>query len=131
MRKDGILNPALETAIASVGHTEYLAIGDCGLPMPAEAKILDLSLVRGIPTFLQVLEAVKEELVIESFIYAEEADTLNPSFVEAVKQMLPDIPFRKLSHEEFKKETRKARTVIRTGEYTAYANIILVGGTNF
>lgn len=131
MRKDGILNPALEAAIATVGHTEYLAIGDCGLPMPSEAQILDLSLVRGIPTFLQVLEAVKEELVIESFIYAEEADSINPDFVKAVQKMLPGIPFRKVAHEEFKKETKKAKAIIRTGEYKAYANIILVGGTNF
>lgn len=131
MRKDGILNPALEAAIASVGHTEYLAIGDCGLPMPEAAKVIDLSLVRGVPTFMQVLEAVREELVIESFIYAEEADTVNPGIVAQIREALPGIPGRKVSHEAFKEETKKAKTIIRTGEYSSYANIILIGGVNF
>lgn len=131
MRKEGILNPALERAIAAVGHTEYLVIGDCGLPMPSEANILDLSLVRGVPTFMQVLEAVKDEMVIESFIYAEEADATNPNIVKQICQALPGIPCAKMSHEAFKRETRQAKTVIRTGEYTSYANIILVGGVNF
>ena len=121
MRKEGILNPALENAIAAVGHTEYLVVGDCGLPMPKEANILDLSLVRGVPTFM----------VIESFIYAEEADKVNPGIVEQIRQALPGIPSVKMSHEDFKKETQRARTVIRTGEYSSYANIILVGGVNF
>ena len=58
MRKDGILNPALEAAIASVGHTEYLAIGDCGLPMPEAAKVIDLSLVRGVPCLLYTSRCV-------------------------------------------------------------------------
>ena len=131
MRKEGILNPALENAIAAVGHTEYLVVGDCGLPMPKEANILDLSLVRGVPTFMQVLEAVKDEMVIESFIYAEEADKVNPGIVEQIRQALPGIPSVKMSHEDFKKETQRARTVIRTGEYSSYANIILVGGVIF
>lgn len=131
MRREGILNPALESAIAAVGHTEYLVVGDCGLPMPGEANILDLSLVRGIPTFMQVLDAVKGEMVIESFIYAEEAETANPGIVEQIRQALPDVPSVKMSHENFKKETQRAKTVIRTGEYSSYANIILVGGVNF
>ena len=125
------MNPALESAIAAVGHTEYLVVGDCGLPMPGEANILDLSLVRGIPTFMQVLDAVKGEMVIESFIYAEEAETANPGIVEQIRQALPDVPSVKMSHEDFKKETQRAKTVIRTGEYSSYANIILVGGVNF
>lgn len=37
----------------------------------------------------------------------------------------------KISHEEFKKRTEKAKCIIRTGEVSSYANIILVGGVNF
>lgn len=131
MRKNGILNPKIQSAIASIGHTEYLVIGDCGLPMPKEAEILDITLVKGIPTFMQVLEAVKDELVVESYIYASEAEEANPEFVKRIMEILPDLERKKVSHEEFKQLTKKAKTIIRTGEDSPYANIILVGGVDF
>jgi D-ribose pyranase len=131
LRERGILNPQIEAAIAALGHTEYLAVGDCGLPMPEGIPVIDLSLVRGIPTFSQVLKALAGELVVESYIYAKEADEANPGVVAEIKELLPGIPSASVPHEEFKAMTKKARAIIRTGEYRAYANIILVGGVNF
>lgn len=131
MRENGILNPQIEAAIAALGHTEYLAVGDCGLPMPKGIPVIDLSLVRGIPTFLQVLEALKEELVVESFLYASEADEINPALVSEMKRIFPGIPSTKVPHSEFKALTQHARVIIRTGECSSFANVILVGGVNF
>jgi len=131
MRKNGILNPDVEAAIASLGHTEFLAIGDCGLPMPENVKVIDLSLVRGVPTFMQVLSAISGELVVESYIYAAEADQKNPEIVAEIQKTLPRLNCQKVTHEEFKQLTRQAKVIIRTGEYSSYANIILVGGVNF
>ena len=48
-----------------------------------------------------------------------------------VIEALPQVPFRRIAHEEFKEMAAKAKTVIRTGETTPYANIILVAGVNF
>ena len=36
-----------------------------------------------------------------------------------------------VSHEEFKRRTAKARAMVRTGECTPYANIILIAGVKF
>jgi D-ribose pyranase len=33
-----------------------------------------------------------------------------------------------MPHTAFKEQTRSARAVVRTGEFTPYANVILVGG---
>jgi D-ribose pyranase len=131
MRKDGILNPELEAAIASLGHTEYLVIADCGLPIPEGVPVVDLSLVRGIPTFTQTLDAIKNELVIESCICASEAQEANPGLLSEIKSLLPGVPSKTVPHETFKELTGRARAVVRTGEYKSYANIILVGGVNF
>ena len=121
MKKDGLLNPQILSAIAAMGHTEYLVIADAGLPVPSGIPVIDISLIRGIPDFGAVLHSVIDEMVVESFIVAE----------EMVIEALPQVPFRRIAHEEFKEMAAKAKTVIRTGETTPYANIILVAGVNF
>lgn len=131
MKKDGLLNPQILSAIARIGHTEYLVIADAGLPVPAGVPVIDISLVRGIPDFGNVLNAVAEELVVESFVLAEEILDRNRGAYGCVKQALPNVPSVNISHEEFKKMTVGAKAVIRTGETTPYANIILVAGVNF
>jgi D-ribose pyranase len=131
MKKDRILNPELISSIASIGHTEYFVIADAGLPIPSGVKVIDLSLSRGIPGFLQALRAVSEELVIESYIIAEEMSGSNPKLYDETKRLLGEIPSKTVAHEGFKELLHKAKVVCRTGETTPYANVILVAGVNF
>ena len=70
MKSGNLLNPALSAAIASLGHTEYLVIADAGLPIPKGVEVIDLSLCRGVPAFLDAVKTVLAELVVESYIYA-------------------------------------------------------------
>ncbi|WP_195542878.1 D-ribose pyranase [Massiliimalia timonensis] len=131
MKKSGILNPELCAVIAGIGHTEFLVIADPGLPIPKGVSVIDLSLVRDIPKFMDVLEAVKEELVIESFFIATEIKTQSKNLYQQIRQSLPGLPESELCHEEFKRKLAQAKAVIRTGETTSYANIALVAGVNF
>ncbi len=78
MKKDKLLNSEIIRAIAALGHTQMLAVGDAGLPVPKGVPVIDLSLTKGVPSFAQVLEAVASELVVESYIYAEECTQANP-----------------------------------------------------
>ena len=131
MKKDRILNTELLRAVSSLGHTQTLVIGDAGLPVPKGVPCIDLSVVRGVPSFRDLLSAVAEELVVESAVYAAEAEEKNPQVVSFMRETLPGIPLRSVPHEEFKRLTRDAAAVVRTGECSAYANIILTGGVNF
>lgn len=131
MKNKGLLNAEIIREIAALGHTEYLCIADCGLPIPKETKVIDISVVPGVPGFLQVLDAVRDELVIESVVLAQEMDEVNPQLLEKIRDCVGDIPEEKVPHEEFKKRTAKAKCVIRTGETSSYANVLLVGGVNF
>lgn len=131
MKKDRLLNPDILSAVASLGHTEYFCIADCGLPIPNGVKTLDISLTAGIPSFMDVLKAVNSELVSESYILAEEIETVNPSKLAEIKAELGDMPYRTVPHEQFKKLLSGAKCVVRTGETSSYANIILIGGVNF
>ncbi len=131
MKRDGILNPELIAAIASVGHTEYFVIADPGLPITCEAKVVDISLTKNIPTFLDALRAVTEEMVTESFILASEMPEKSPELYKETCSALEGLPHKLVPHEEFKELVKDAKAILRTGETTSFANVILVGGVNF
>jgi D-ribose pyranase len=131
MKKRGILNKELSTLLASLGHTDTIVIADCGLPIPNESARIDLSLVKGFPPFLSVLDAILEELEVEAFTLAEEIKTENPVMYENIQKRLASVSMQFVPHEQFKEMTKSAKAVIRTGEATPYANIILHSGVNF
>jgi D-ribose pyranase len=131
MKKSGILNPDLMRAIASMGHTDLLVIADSGLPIPTVVPRIDLALVAGVPSFMQTVQAVLAELQVESATVAEEMRVRSPSLYQAVRQTLGTIPLTYVSHEQFKMMLPRVRAVVRTGEQTPYANIILQSGVTF
>lgn len=131
MKRDRLLNPEMVAEAAKLGHTEYLCIADCGLPIPKGVKVIDVSVVKGVPGFMEVLRAMSQELVVESYLIASEMKCANPALQRDVQNELKDMPYTEIPHEEFKKITAQAKCVIRTGEASSYANIILVGGVNF
>ena len=131
MKRDRLLNREIISEVAALGHTEYLCIADCGLPVPKGVKVIDVSITAGKPSFLDVLDAVDEELVVESIILAEEIDDKNQPLAGEMNKRFEGKPICKVPHEEFKKLTEKAKCIIRTGETSSYANVILVGGVNF
>lgn len=131
MKKDRLLNPEIVSAVAALGHTEYFCIADCGLPIPQGVKVIDVSIVAGKPSFLELVDAVRNELVIESTILASEIDEKNGNLAAQMNERFGHLPCKKVPHEEFKELTKKAKCIIRTGENTSYANVIFIGGVNF
>ena len=131
MKKKGILNQPIASIIAGLGHTDTLVIADAGLPIPPETQRIDLALTEGIPSFLDTLRVVLTEMEVERAIVAEEMLDSSPQVYEAVKEMLGDVPIETVTHLIFKERTRSARAVIRTGEFTPYANVILIAGVVF
>ena len=131
MKKIGTINQPISSVIAGLGHTDTLVIADAGLPIPAETLRIDLALTKNIPTFLDTLRAVLAEMQVERAIVAEEMLDVSPQVYEAIKEMLGDVPIETVTHLIFKERTRSARAVIRTGEFTPYANVILIDGVVF
>lgn len=129
MKADRIINAELIREIALLGHTQKLAIADAGLPVPSGVKLIDISLVRGIPAFRDVLNAVLSELVVEGYIMAGE--TVGQPAEKQIRDIMGQIPGRIVSHETLKQLLNDCSAVIKTGEVTSYANIILIGGVNF
>ena len=131
MKKIGILNQPISSVVAGMGHMDTLVIADAGLPIPPGTQRIDLALTEGIPTFLDTLDAVLAEMHVERAIVAEEMLEVSPELYSAVKDLLDEVPIETVTHLILKEQTRSARAVIRTGEFTPYANVILVAGVVF
>jgi D-ribose pyranase len=131
MKKTTLLQSELSYTIATLGHLDTLVIADAGLPIPAETVRIDLALTQGVPGATQTLKVVLEEMKVEKVILAEEAKDRNPKFLRDVQELLPEVPVQFVTHSEFKTRTASARAVVRTGEFSPYANVILVSGVVF
>ncbi|TDR71434.1 D-ribose pyranase [Paludibacterium purpuratum] len=131
MKKTVLLNSALSEVIARLGHGDMLVIGDAGLPIPAGPQRIDLAVCRGTPGMLAVLEAVASEMQIESAIVASELSERNPSLLAAMQGHVGSAQVETMDHEAFKQMTAGAVAMVRTGECTPYANIILRAGVVF
>ena len=129
MKKKGILNRELAGIFAKLGHNDQIVIADCGLPIPKDVTCIDLSLKIGEPTFLTVLEVVIADLAVEKAIFANEIIDANPHIYNQLTQQ--SFPVEQVTHERFKEMTNQAKVIIRTGEATPYANIILQSGVIF
>jgi len=130
MKKGPLLNIALSQLIASLGHGDMVVIGDAGLPVPAGVPVIDLALTRGVPGFMETLTTVLAEMQVERHVLADELAGKNPVIAGAIAAL--DLPARSaVPHAAFKQLTAHARAVVRTGECTPYANIILVAGVVF
>ncbi|NHC40761.1 D-ribose pyranase [Bacillus sp. MM2020_1] len=129
MKKGGILNPKINQLISETGHTDYIVVTDAGLPIPENVTHrVDLALKEGIPSFLETLDTVLTELEVERIILAEEVKTVSPEMHDQIVSRFPNLPIEYVPHVEFKQQTKQARGLIRTGEFTGYANVILVAG---
>ena len=129
MKRKGILNRELAGIFAKLGHTDQIVIADCGLPIPRGVPCIDLSYKLGEPGFLTILQTVLDDLVVEKAIVAEEVVTGNPNVYKELTGLLTELEM--VSHEQFKQLTAKAKVIIRTGETTPYANVILQSGVVF
>ncbi|MGX7031337.1 D-ribose pyranase [Vagococcus zengguangii] len=129
MKKNGLLNSEISKILDDLRHTDQIVIGDCGLPVPNGVKQIDLSLKLGVPKFLDVLELIINEMQVEQAIIATEISDNNPEVEAKIKAT--NLPLDYVNHERFKELTKEAKVIIRTGEATPYANIILQSGVIF
>lgn len=131
MKRTPLLHAELSQVIATLGHGDTLLIGDAGMPVPAGPRRIDLALTAGIPRVADVLKTVLEEMQVERAVIANEALDRNGGRLPDWCAGLPGAAPQAVSHEELKRLSAGAKAVVRTGEFTPYANILLVAGVTF
>ena len=128
MKRRGILNRELAHLVACMGHTDLLVVCDAGFPVPTGVRCIDLAVTLNQPRLMDVLESINQELVVEKVFVETETMLCSPELGQKVLQMYADTHSEEIAHVDFKVLSTKARAVVRTGECTPYANVILVGG---
>lgn len=129
MRPDGLWHPHLIAVLTAIGHTEMVVIADAGLPVPREVERIDLLWRRGEPGFLAVLHCVLAEATFELVTYASELSA--PATLTGLRAAIGPLPARTVPHDDLKRLAAGARVVVRTGEATPYANVVLHAGVPF
>jgi D-ribose pyranase len=132
MKKTELLNSALSRLVATLGHGDSVLVTDAGMPAPhgSGVEIIDLALTRGVPDFATTVRILLTEMQVESHIVASETLERNDAWLSS-EWMGAIGPRRVVSHEELKQLSHRARAVVRTGECTPYANLMLVAGVTF
>ena len=122
----GILNPAINSLLSRVRHTNLLVIADRGFPFWPQIETVDLALVDDVPTVLDVLNALRPNFIIGQAWMAREFKRENTKKTQrAFARALKRIPLTFEPHVQFKKRVPHAIGLIRTGDTIQYANMIL------
>ncbi|UUE20235.1 D-ribose pyranase [Microbacterium sp. J1-1] len=134
MRKTATtINPALSRVISETGHTDLVVVTDAGLPIPPGSERIDLAYRPGAPAFLDVLDTVLAEMVVEGATVSAEVAEKSPEVLAALRERFAGMGFEieLIPHVEFKKLSQGARAFVRSGEFTPYANVILHAGVAY
>ena len=110
-----------------------MVIADWAFPYWNEIEVVDLSLTKGIPLITDLLGLLKDNFKVGRIWQAEEFLATNPEEIIAnydakfnsFKGLNPEVEVTRLAHNDFKKLVPKSIGLIRTGDPTAYGNVIL------
>ena len=129
MKEVGIINRDIAAVISEQGHGDLLMITDAGFAIPLEVEVIDLSLTENVPTVLDVLDELKKFYSVEKMIMSKETKEVSPTHFKKVSEVYgKNMDVETIEHTELKKLSHHVKAVIRTGDFTAYANVILVSG---
>ncbi|MBA8779332.1 D-ribose pyranase [Staphylococcus schleiferi subsp. coagulans] len=134
MKKSTMLNSHVSQAIATMGHFDLLTVNDAGMPIPNDERRIDLAVTKGLPSFIDVLAAVLDELKIQKIYLAEEIKTHNATQLKQIKALIDqDVEITFIPHSEIKAYLSHPlnKGNIRTGEITPFSNIILESNVTF
>ncbi|MDG5805320.1 D-ribose pyranase [Streptomyces ossamyceticus] len=129
MIRNGIIHQELAGLIAGLRHTDTFVIRDAGLPLAPGTPVVDLGYRYGQPPFLDVVEAVLAQVVVEDSWVTDQIREVNPSVHTGLRS--PGLTPEPLDHDEFKARVRAARFAVRTGEDSFFANVLCRAGVPF
>ena len=129
MKETGLLNSDLSDAIARLGHMDELIVCDAGFPIPVGVHTIDLSVKVNSPTVVEVLTEIVLHFSVEKVVLAQETQTHSPTmFTRLTGLFKEDVAVETIPHTTFKQRSKGVKAIVRTGDFTAYTNILLVSG---
>jgi len=134
MLKHTLIHPEILEAVGAAGHGSRILIADGNYPASTKlginADLVYLNLTPGLPTVIDVLDALLTAIPIEAAHVMEPADGSTPEIFAEFSSRLGDIALEGLDRFAFYEEAGGDDTclLIVTGEQRIYANILLTIG---
>lgn len=129
MKVTGILNRNISAVISQQGHGDLLMVADAGFAIPLGIEVIDLSLKENVPMVMDVLSELSRHFTVEKMYMSRETGEISPSHFKKVAKAFGDkVEIEMLEHDDLKVMSKDVKAVIRTGDFTAYGNVILVSG---
>ncbi len=129
MKEVGPLNAELSDVVSRLGHRDEMVVCDAGFAIPQGVRTVDLSLAKDKPTVTELLEELKKHFSVEKLIFANETKTVSPTKFKTIVDLFgKDVAVETVPLAEFRERARSVKAVIRTGDFTAYSNVLLVSG---
>jgi D-ribose pyranase len=126
MLVNGILNPAINSLLSRVRHTNTIILADAGFPTYPSIETIDISLVAGVPQVVDVLRAIRTNFRCGNAVMsAEFREVHTPEILRSYEEALQGIPLTWEPHTAFKARTPLVVGIIRTGDMTRFGNILI------
>ena len=124
-----MLNGHIDAALTRQGHGDLMMVVDAGFACPDQVEVIDIALREGAPTVLEVLAELRKVHSVEKIVMSNETRDNNPThFKTAAKAFGKSVEIEVIPHIEFKQRSHQAKTIVRTGDFTAWGNVMLVSG---
>ena len=129
MLEEGILNLEINCALGYLGHMDEMIIADAGFPLPLGVKVIDISLSENDPTVTEVFQQIIKYFSIEKLVFANETKRVNPSHYKKISNLVgKNVDIETIPHTDLKIRAKNVKVIIRTGDFTAFSNVLIVSG---
>ncbi|MBT8045432.1 MAG: D-ribose pyranase [Verrucomicrobiae bacterium] len=129
MKEIGMINGQIDSALNRQGHMDLMMVVDAGFPCPDHVELIDIAVAEGTPKILDVLAELNKYHSVEKIVMAQETSDHNPTYFQNATQAFGEgVEVEVIPHTEFKVRSHKVKTIIRTGDFTAWGNVMLVSG---
>jgi D-ribose pyranase len=126
MLKSGVINSEIIRILALMGASDQIIVSSCSFPRIEGVQVLDLSLVKGMPSVETVVDAISQSMDIDMVTLSDEVKESNPDFVEhlgVLEKAGAVLDYQ--SYRQLRIVAKNAVCVVRTGDEGLYKTSIL------
>jgi D-ribose pyranase len=129
MKEVGMINGQIDSALTRQGHMDLMMVVDAGFPCPDHVEVIDIALSEGVPKILDVLAELRKVHSVEKIVMAQDTLAHNPTYFGEVSKAFGDgVEVEVIPHTELKERSHHVKTIVRTGDFTAWGNVMMVSG---
>lgn len=129
MKEVGMINGMIDSALNRQGHMDLMMVVDAGFPCPDHVELIDIALKEGVPSIPDVLAELRKVHSVEKIVMAQDTFDHNPAYFDKVSKSFGEgVEVEVIPHAELKERSHNVKTIIRTGDFTAWGNVMLVSG---